>query len=89
MLDFGADLGIVQKSGSWYSFEQDRIGQGRETAREYLIEHSKTQEKIKKLVLEAKQLARSKAKEAEPKSDAVRGPVPAAPSGKPPVAQAK
>ncbi len=90
VLDLGSDLGIVQKSGSWYSFEQDRIGQGRETAREYLIEHSKTQEKIKTLVLEAKAAARSKAKAAEPKSDAVRGPVPSpGPSGKPPVAQAK
>jgi recombination protein RecA len=86
VLDFASDLGIVQKSGSWYSYEQERIGQGRETAREYLIEHSKLQEKLRKLVLDAKLAARQKAKDAEPKPDHLR---PATPAGKPPIAQAK
>jgi recombination protein RecA len=36
VLDIGADLDVIQKSGSWYSFEGERMGQGRENAKEYL-----------------------------------------------------
>ena len=36
VLDMGADLDVIQKSGSWYSFEGERMGQGRENAKEYL-----------------------------------------------------
>lgn len=36
VLDLGEELDIVQKSGSWYSYQGDKIGQGREKAREYL-----------------------------------------------------
>ena len=39
LLDLGADLGIVDKSGSWYSFESNRIGQGRDNAIGFLKEH--------------------------------------------------
>lgn len=36
LLDIGSELDIVQKSGSWYSFEGERMGQGRENAKEYI-----------------------------------------------------
>jgi recombination protein RecA len=36
VLDMGADLEVIQKSGSWYSFEGERMGQGRENSKEYL-----------------------------------------------------
>jgi recombination protein RecA len=36
LLDIGSDLGIIQKSGSWYSYEGERMGQGRESAKEYI-----------------------------------------------------
>jgi len=36
ILDMATDLDIVQKSGSWYSYEGERMGQGRENAKEYL-----------------------------------------------------
>ena len=39
ILDLGADDGIVEKSGSWYSYAGERIGQGRENAKEFLREH--------------------------------------------------
>ncbi|MEO1228147.1 MAG: recombinase RecA [Myxococcota bacterium] len=42
LVDLGTDLGIVDKSGAWYSYESERIGQGRENARAYLTEHSDT-----------------------------------------------
>ena len=40
LLDLGAEHGIIEKAGAWYSFEGDRIGQGRENAREFLREHA-------------------------------------------------
>jgi recombination protein RecA len=39
ILDIGAELDIVNKSGAWYSFEGDRLGQGRENAKQFLKEH--------------------------------------------------
>jgi len=39
ILDLSASLGIVNKSGSWYSYGETRIGQGRETAKKYLSEN--------------------------------------------------
>jgi recombination protein RecA len=39
VVDLGAEDGIVEKSGSWFSFEGERIGQGRENAKEFLREH--------------------------------------------------
>lgn len=36
LLDIAADMDIIQKSGSWYSYEGERLGQGRENAKEYI-----------------------------------------------------
>ena len=47
-LDLGAQHGIVEKSGSWYSFKGERIGQGRENARQTLIERPELREAIEK-----------------------------------------
>src|SRR5690242_15380292 len=38
LLDLGAQNGVVEKSGSWYSFKSERIGQGRDNARQTLLE---------------------------------------------------
>ncbi|NLW07260.1 MAG: recombinase RecA [Clostridia bacterium] len=40
LLDLGVDMNIVKKSGTWYSFEDNRLGQGREAAKEFLREHA-------------------------------------------------
>jgi recombination protein RecA len=39
LVDLASELGIVEKSGAWYSFEGERIGQGRENTKEFLREH--------------------------------------------------
>jgi len=39
LLDLGTERGIVDKSGAWYSYGGDRIGQGRENAKQFLAEH--------------------------------------------------
>jgi recombination protein RecA len=46
ILDLGAAHDIVEKSGAWYSYGGDRIGQGRENAKVYLKEHPSTMEEI-------------------------------------------
>jgi recombination protein RecA len=40
LIDIGAEMGVLEKTGAWYSFGGDRIGQGRENAREFLREHA-------------------------------------------------
>jgi recombination protein RecA len=39
LLDLASDKGLIHKSGAWYSYQEDRIGQGRENAKKYLKEH--------------------------------------------------
>jgi recombination protein RecA len=40
IIDMGANLGIIEKSGAWYSYKGERIGQGKENARNFLKEHA-------------------------------------------------
>jgi recombination protein RecA len=46
LIDLGVQHNIVEKSGSWYSYESERIGQGRENARQFLRDHPDTFAKI-------------------------------------------
>ena len=39
VLDLGVNVGIVQKSGAWFSYNGEKIGQGRENAKQFLMEH--------------------------------------------------
>jgi len=39
LLDQGAELGIVKKSGAWYTYEGDQLGQGKENSRQFLIDN--------------------------------------------------
>ncbi len=52
LIDIGVDQNIVEKAGAWYSFSGDRIGQGRENAKEYLRENPQTAETIESQVRE-------------------------------------
>ena len=40
LVDIGSDMGVLSKSGAWYSFEGDRIGQGRENVKQFLRDHT-------------------------------------------------
>jgi recombination protein RecA len=46
LLDLGAAQGIVEKSGSWFSYAGERLGQGRENAREFLKDHAEVRERL-------------------------------------------
>jgi recombination protein RecA len=39
LLDIGVDLGLVKKSGAWYTYDGEQLGQGRENAKLFLLEH--------------------------------------------------
>ncbi|MDP2400865.1 MAG: hypothetical protein Q8M66_02705, partial [Actinomycetota bacterium] len=39
LLDLGVEEGVVAKSGAWYTYGEERLGQGREAAKDYLREH--------------------------------------------------
>ena len=46
ILELGVNQGIVDKSGAWYNYQKDRIGQGKDNTREYLKEHPEVAEEI-------------------------------------------
>jgi recombination protein RecA len=50
ILDIGAELDIVEKSGSWYSYNKERLGQGRENAKLYLKENEEVKDAIKQQI---------------------------------------
>lgn len=52
ILDLGATAGIVDKAGAWYSYGGQRIGQGKDNAREYLKEHTELAREIENKVRE-------------------------------------
>ncbi len=51
LIDLAGEHGIVEKSGSWFGFKGERIGQGRENAKEYLREHPDVAREIEALLL--------------------------------------
>ncbi len=51
ILDLGVTLDIVEKSGAWYSFEGDRIGQGRQNVKRFLAENTDIRDKIADRIL--------------------------------------
>ncbi len=53
IVDLASDAGIINKSGAWYSFENERIGQGRDNARSYLEERPELMSQLETKVLEA------------------------------------
>jgi recombination protein RecA len=65
ILDTAAQTGIVDKSGAWYSFEKERIGQGRENAKQFLKEHPEVSGRILVQVREALGLAKKESAESK------------------------
>ena len=53
LIDLASDADIIEKSGAWYSYNGERIGQGKANAVEFLHENSKLAEKIEKEAIQA------------------------------------
>jgi recombination protein RecA len=52
VIDLGVELGFVEKAGAWYSVDGERIGQGKDNARDYLIEHSEMSQMLEEKIRE-------------------------------------
>src|SRR5262249_1029467 len=52
LLDIASEHGIVEKTGAWYAYDGERIGQGRENARDFLREHPQVASAIESRVRE-------------------------------------
>jgi recombination protein RecA len=48
LIDIGAEMGIIQKSGTWFSYKEERLGQGKENVREFLSENPDIAEQIER-----------------------------------------
>jgi recombination protein RecA len=53
LIDFGVEHDIVKKSGAWYTYDGDQLGQGKENARKYLMEHADLADEIERKILAA------------------------------------
>ena len=50
LIDFGVEQEIVKKSGAWYTYEGEQLGQGKENARKYLLENAAVADEIEKKI---------------------------------------
>jgi len=50
IIDLGVKAGVIEKSGSWFSYGDERIGQGRENAKRYLVEHPQVSSEIEEKI---------------------------------------
>jgi recombination protein RecA len=50
LIDFGVEHEIVRKSGAWYTYDGDQLGQGKENSRNFLIQNPKVAEEIEQKI---------------------------------------
>lgn len=65
MLDAGVEMGIIDKAGSWYSYGDERLGQGRENVKEYLTNNQNIYDEIEKKIREKIKVNNSNDSDAE------------------------
>ncbi|WP_068779954.1 recombinase RecA [Paenibacillus sp. GM2] len=53
IIDLGVEMGVIDKNGSWYSFGEEKIGQGRDNAKQFLKDHFGIARQIEKRIREA------------------------------------
>ncbi|MDR0427437.1 MAG: DNA recombination/repair protein RecA, partial [Dysgonamonadaceae bacterium] len=51
LVDLGAELGIIKKSGSWYSYNDTKLGQGRDAAKDCLRDNPELADEIEALIM--------------------------------------
>jgi recombination protein RecA len=73
LIDLGVDKGFVEKSGAWYTYNGERIGQGRENARLFLREHAPIAKELELQIREAAGLVKGKAKAPEARATEAKG----------------
>ena len=60
IIDLGAEHGVIDKAGAWFSYKGERLGQGRDGAKLYLKEHPEVKEEIKDLIYDTLGIKRKK-----------------------------
>ena len=87
ILDACVALGIVQKSGAWYSYNEERLGQGRDNVKQYILDHpefmAELEQKIKDHAAELDDKAKASYKGGDVHSKPVSGAATNAPAAKP------
>ncbi len=78
ILDLGMEHDLVQKSGSFFSYGEQRLGQGRNNSKQYLVEHPELTDEIEGLIYERLGIERPKAPERAVKAKALQEPEAAA-----------
>lgn len=73
LLDTGADLEVVRKSGAWYYLGEEKLGQGKEGAREYLKAHPEIANRIEQAIKEKAGLVKEKAENKPEKAEKEKG----------------
>jgi recombination protein RecA len=68
LLDLAVDRSLVQKSGSWFSYNGDRIGQGRENSKQWLLEHPEVGVELERKILEIEGMLPSSVEAATPQN---------------------
>ena len=76
LLDLGVVNKLVAKSGAWYSYESDRIGQGRENAKQFLVDHPDLRDRLEHQLREALSLQNPGKQETTPGPEVVDTPEP-------------
>ena len=71
LIDLGVKQGIVDKAGAWYSYNEERIGQGKDNVRKYLKEHTEMADEIDRRLREML-LTKSEPKDTEEKAEIVK-----------------
>jgi len=69
LLDLGVTAGVVEKSGSWFSYSGERIGQGRENAKTFLKQHPEVAQEIERKIRENAGLIAAKITDASSSED--------------------
>lgn len=52
IVDLGSDLGVIKKSGSWYSYQETKLGQGRDAAKKCILDNPELAEELERLIFE-------------------------------------
>ena len=69
LIDLGVREGLINKAGSWYSYQNDKIGQGKENVKVYLDENPEVAETVEKLLREKLMKPKGKAPEMEEEAE--------------------
>jgi recombination protein RecA len=69
LVDLGVKAGIIEKSGAWFSYNGERIGQGRENTKAFLKQHPKVADQVEKAIRQNAGLIVDKMLQAEPEGE--------------------